>query len=158
MARYKLKPQFVDAERFDPYGSPIRPGTLPPSVTNHVDPLAATGIAWTCQTVIGPLPIAPGDWVVTYDDGGVVVLDDVSFQRAFNEVTAQPAELLHTGAVAISPFGHVGLITRTVVTGSGPLYLGIHLTGPKLGKSWSTRDPQYVCHINDLLRRIALAE
>jgi len=88
MAKYRKKSVVVEAVQFDPTATPwpdyIKPwsSAIPPEL-NRMGRVRMKGPG------VGLLPVSPGDWVVTDEDGDHVVFDDATFQRYYEPVVPE---------------------------------------------------------------------
>jgi hypothetical protein len=83
--RYRSKPVEVGAFQFDPYGVHRK---LPDGIVGMKVEGSET-IAFVVSTVLGPRPIAAGDWIVVTDDGNWRACEREAFEQGF--VPVEPA-------------------------------------------------------------------
>lgn len=82
MKRYRSRPVEVSAFQFDPYGEHRK---LPDGIVGvKIDDGEQMG--FIVQTVLGPKPIAAGDWIVITDDGNWRACEREAFDGGFDEV------------------------------------------------------------------------
>lgn len=152
---YLFKPQLVQAVRLNVLRE--HKTELPEGVrgvpSGGADNWAYSGCEFYIDSVVGLQRVYDGDWVITYSDGSRLCVRDKVFAASFHPI--EPTDESPTdgsiGMLAVNEHGRLGIVTRVIESGpSNLLYLGVTLTGDRIGKAWSTRLPKFIFRISEL--------